>query len=223
MTQHRHLPLTGFPLYPAEEMISRAKNFRAEMARRRSIRFFSDKPVPRAVIEQSVLAAGTAPNGANKQPWYFAVVESADVKKQIRMAAEEEEKAFYGGRAGEEWLADLQPFGTDWQKPFLETAPYLIVVFQQNYGLDPETGERDKHYYIQESVGLASGLLIAALHHAGLATLTHTPSPMGFLRDLLGRPKNEKAIMIVVVGLPADDCTVPELTKKPFDAICGWY
>ena len=218
-----HIPFDGLPTLSDEDRVGKAKAFADLMAKRRSLRFFSGKPVPRQAIEHAIRAGGTAPNGANKQPWFFAVVENPAIKAKIRQAAEEEEKAFYGGRASQEWLDDLQPFGTDWQKPFLETAPYLIVVFQQNYEVDGETGGRRKNYYIQESVGLASGLLIAALHTAGLATLTHTPSPMGFLREILGRPKNEKAIMIVVVGHAAADATVPDITKKPLSEISGWY
>lgn len=218
-----HLPFDGLPAFSDEERLARARAFRETMAKRRSLRFFADTPVPDAVIAEAVRTAGTAPSGANKQPWYFAIVKSPALKRRIREAAEEEERAFYGGRAGEDWLKDLEPFGTDWQKPFLETASHLIVVFQQSYGLDEATGAKSKHYYIQESVGLACGLLIAALHQAGLATLTHTPSPMGFLRELLGRPKNEKAIMILVAGLPAADATVPAISKKPLDGISGWY
>jgi len=218
-----HRPFNDLPDWPDATRLERVRLFREHLVKRRSIRVFSDAPVPRQILEEAIRCAGSAPNGANKQPWYFAVVESPALKRRIREAAEEEERAFYGGRASQDWLKDLEPFGTDWQKPFLETAPYLIVVFQQNYGLDPDTGARSRHYYIQESVGLAAGFLIAALHQAGLATLTHTPSPMGFLRDILGRPKNEKAIMIVVVGHPAADATVPQIDKKPLDAISGWY
>lgn len=215
--------LPPMPAYDDATRLKRARAFHALMAARRSVRAFADTPVPRAVIDEAVRTAGTAPSGANKQPWFFAIVESPDLKRQIREAAEAEEKAFYAGRAGEAWLADLAPLGTDWQKPFLETAPYLIVVFQKSYGLDPDTGEKDKHYYVQESAGLASGLLIAALHNAGLATLTHTPSPMGFLRTLLGRPQNERPTMIVPTGLPAPDCRVPDIRRKDAEAIRAWY
>jgi iodotyrosine deiodinase len=217
-----HKPLEGFIARSVDEMIDRSAAFRDLMKTRRTLRFFADTPVPRLVIEAAVATAHTAPSGANKQPWHFAIVGSAEIKRQIREAAEAEEREFYGGRAGDDWLEDLKPFGTDAHKPFLETAPWLIVVFQENYGLDAE-GKRSKNYYIQESAGLASGFLLAALHQAGLATLTHTPSPMGFLRDLLGRPKNEKPIMIVVAGLPAKDATVPDLDKKPLKQVTSWF
>ncbi len=222
---YRPLPFAGLPEYTDKEMCARARAFRQLMAARRSLRDFSDRPVPREVIEQAVLTAGSAPSGANKQPWHFAVVGDTAIKRRIREAAEREERAFYDGKAGPRWLADLAPLGTDWEKPFLEAAPWLIVVFQQNAGRDPETGEPLKHYYVQESVGLASGLLIAALHNAGLATLTHTPSPMGFLCEILGRPANERPIMIVVAGHAAADATVPEaaLARKQVDALMSWF
>ncbi len=224
-TAYKPVPFTGLPAYSDAEMHARARAFRERMATRRTIRHFSERPVPRAVIEQAVLTAGTAPSGANKQPWHFAVVSDPALKQRIRAAAETAERNFYAGKAGQQWLADVQPLGTDPDKPFLETAPYLIIVFQQSYGIDPGTGERVKHYYIHESVGLASGLLIAALHDAGLATLTHTPSPMGFLRDIVGRPRHEKPVMIVVTGHPAQDATVPEaaLRKKPVAEVMSWH
>ena len=224
-TSYKPVPFGGLPAYPDEVMCGRARAFRALMATRRTIRRFSDRPVPREVIAEAVATAATAPSGANKQPWHFAVVSDPAMKRRVREAAEAEERDFYAGKAGAPWLADLAPLGTDPEKPFLETAPYLIVVFQQNYGIDAESGRRTKHYYIQESVGLASGLLIAALHNAGLATLTHTPSPMGFLRDILGRPKNEKPVMVVVAGHPAADATVPEaaLSKKDTAEIASWF
>ncbi len=222
---YKPVPFAGLPAHSDAVMSARARAFRALMATRRTLRHFSDRPVPRAVIEEAVLTAGTAPSGANKQPWHFAVLCDPVLMRRIRAAAEREERAFYAGKAGAAWLEDLEPLGTDPHKPFLETAPYLIVVFQQNYGIDPHTQARNKHYYIQESVGLASGFLIAALHNAGLATLTHTPSPMGFLRDILGRPKNEKPVMIVVAGHPAEDATVPEaaLRKKGLAEISTWF
>ena len=223
MTAYAPVPLEGFIRRNTDEMEHRARDFHELMARRRTVRHFADTPVPRSVIEDALRTAGTAPSGANKQPWHFAVVSDPERKRRIREAAEEEERAFYAGRASEEWLKDLEHLGTDSEKPFLETAPYLIVVFQKNYGLDPETQARSKHYYVQESVGLASGLLIAALHNAGLATLTHTPSPMGFLSQLLERPKNERAVMIVVAGLPADNAVVPDISRKPLDEIASWY
>ncbi|MDF1662046.1 MAG: nitroreductase family protein [Planctomycetota bacterium] len=218
MSHDGHRPLDDFREYPREEMISRAKAFYAEAKRRHSVRDFDSREVPRAVIEQCLLAAGTAPNGANMQPWHFVVVSRADLKKEIREAAEKEERAFYEARASEEWLKALAPLGTDAEKPFLEDAPYLIVIFKQDYGLG-ENGERTKHYYVQESVGIATGFLIMALHEAGLATLTHTPSPMNFLRTLLKRPENERAEMILVAGYPAKDAFIPNITKKGLDEI----
>lgn len=187
---------------------------------RRTVRDFKPDPIPMAAVEAAVAAAGLAPNGANRQPWHFAIVTDPDIKRRIREAAEEEERAFYDGRAPQEWLDALAPLGTDWRKPFLETAPALIVVFQELYGLGPD-GARTKNYYVLESVGIACGFLLAALHQAGIATLTHTPSPMGFLREILKRPSNEKAAMIVVCGLPTDDARVPAIGKKPFAEIAS--
>jgi iodotyrosine deiodinase len=187
-----------------------------ELARRRTVRDFSDRPIERAVIAAAIDAARHAPSGANHQPWHFVAVADAEVKAKIRAAAEIEEKAFYDGKASEEWLRALKPLGTDWRKPFLETAPWLIVVFAEQWGRWPD-GSKKKNYYVPESVGIACGFLLATLHHAGVATLTHTPNPMGFLGTLLGRPKNEKAYMIVVAGHPAADAVVPThaLAKKP--------
>jgi len=204
--------------YPPEEMKQRADEFYEEIKNRRTVREFSDRPVPHEIIEKAVKAAGTAPNGANKQPWHFVIVESPEVKREIREAAEEEERAFYEQRASDEWLEALAPLGTDADKPFLETAPYLIAIFSQSYGID-ESGEKKKHYYVKESVGIASGFLITALHHAGLATLTHTPSPMGFLNDILDRPENERPFLLLVAGYPAEDATVPDISKKPLEEI----
>jgi nitroreductase len=218
MSQYRPIPLSGYPDHPPEVMERRAQDFFQELKRRRTVRDFSDRPVPRQVIEACLSAAGTAPSGANMQPWHFVAVSDPQIKARIRAAAEAEERAFYQGRASDEWLEALAHLGTDADKPFLETAPFLIVVFQQNYGLDAE-GRRVKHYYVQESAGIATGFLIAALHHAGLATLTHTPSPMKFLREVLGRPVNERATMILVTGYPAADAKVPAITKKPIDEI----
>lgn len=216
-------PLADFPRRPPAEVTARAQAFCKEMERRRTIREFSDRPVPRAAIEWALRTAGTAPSGANLQPWHFAVIEAAAVKRRIRLAAEEEERAFYDGRAPQEWLDALAPLGTDANKPFLETAPYLIAVFAQKYGVLPD-GRRVTHYYVPESVGIASGLLIAALHTAGLATLTHTPSPMGFLNKICGRPKHEKPYLLLVTGYPADGCKTPRAAriKKPLEEIATW-
>lgn len=211
-------PLPPLPARDDAAMAARAADFYERIRSRRSVRHFSSEPVPRAVIEDCIRAAGTAPNGANKQPWTFVAVSDPAIKRAIREAAEEEERAFYEGRASDEWLEALAPLGTDADKPFLEAAPTLIVVFQQVHGLGPE-GEQIKHYYVGESVGIAVGFLIAALHHAGLATLTHTPSPMAFLREVLGRPPHERASMIVVVGHPAGGARVPRITKKPLNEI----
>ena len=221
-TPHRpyveHRPYAEYREYPRDDMIRRAEDFLAEIRRRRTARAFSDRPVPKEVIARCLEAAGSAPSGANLQPWHFVVVAAPEIKRRIREAAEAEERAFYEGRAPDDWLAALAPLGTDAHKPFLETAPFLIVIFQQNHGLDAE-GRRVKHYYVPESVGIATGFLIAALNHAGLATLTHTPSPMGFLREILGRPRNERATMILVAGYPAEGATVPDITKKTLGEI----
>ena len=217
------VPYTQLPELEDEQRLARARAFREDMASRRSCRMFSDKPVPRAIIEQAILAAGTAPSGANHQPWHFAVVSSPDLKHRIRLAAEEEERAFYSGKAGREWLEALAPLGTDEDKSYLDVAPWHIVVFgQRRGGLEP--GDKRTNYYVPESVGIACGLLLAALHRAGLATLTHTPSPMGFLRELCGRPTDEKPYMIVVAGHPADGAMVPlhALRKKPLEQISTW-
>lgn len=216
-----HVPLDGYDDISDQEMEERATNFFALMARRRTIRHFSDKPVPHSVIANAIRTAGTAPSGANKQPWHFVAISSADLKSKIRAAAEEEERAFYGGKASERWLKDLEKFGTDADKPFLEIAPWLIVVFKELYEKSND-GEKHNNYYVNESVGIATGFLIASLHNAGLATLTHTPSPMGFLREILGRPTNEKSVMLLVAGHPADDAVVPQITKKPLEEISSW-
>ena len=210
-----HRPLE-FRAVPPAEMAPRARDFADELARRRTVRDFDDRPVERSVVEAAIDAARHAPSGANHQPWHFVAVADPAVKSKIRIAAEAEEKAFYEGKASEEWLRALKPLGTDWHKPFLETAPWLIVVFAEQWGQWPD-GSRKKNYYVAESVGIACGFLLATLHHAGLATLTHTPNPMGFLGTLLGRPRNEKAYMIIVAGHPASDAVVPlhALVKKP--------
>ena len=218
MKTGEYQPYSDYREYPTAEMQHRADEFLVEIRRRRSVRAFSDRPVPRAIIEAAIMAAGTAPNGANLQPWHFVVVSDPDVKRQIRVAAEEEERAFYRERAPQEWLDTLAPLGTDEHKPFLERAPYLIAIFAQPYGFD-DAGRKVKHYYVTESVGIATGFLIAALHHAGLATLTHTPSPMGFLNAILGRPDHERPFLLLVVGYPAPDVQVPAITKKPLDEI----
>lgn len=214
----KFIPLPGYREYPPAEMKQRALDFYREVERRRSVRDFSDRPVPRDVIETCLRSAGTAPSGANLQPWRFVAISDPAVKRQIRQAAEAVEAEFYGGRAPEAWLEALAPLGTDPQKPFLETAPYLIVVFAQSYGLAPDGG-KIKHYYVSESVGIATGLLITALHHAGLACLTHTPSPMDFLSKILDRPPNERAYLMLVVGYPAEGAAVPAIEKKPLEEI----
>ncbi|WP_138431217.1 nitroreductase family protein [Fodinibius saliphilus] len=207
--------------YPVEEMRERARSFYEHMSRRRTVREFSERSVPQEVIENCLRTAGTAPNGANMQPWHFAVVRDPEVKKEIREAAEEEEREFYENRATDEWLEALAPLGTDANKPFLEEAPYLIAIFSQSYGVDEE-GNREKHYYVKESVGIATGMLITAVHNAGLASLTHTPSPMGFLNEILGRPENERPFLLLVVGYPKDEVKVPDITKKPLDKIASF-
>ncbi len=217
MTGGPFVPLPDYREYPPEEMLARSRAFLAEMQRRRTTRHFSDRPVAREVIEACVRTAGTAPSGAHMQPWHFVVVGDAETKRRIRAAAEAAEAEFYA-TAPEEWLAALAPLGTDARKPYLEAAPFIIAVFAQRYGIGHD-GERRTHYYVSESVGIACGFLIAALHHAGLAALTHTPSPMGFLGELLGRPENERAVMLVVAGYPAEDARVPDLTRKPLDDI----
>lgn len=219
MQDPQFIPLTGYQELDEDDMIVKSAQFLEMMKKRRTVRDFSGRQVPRQVIENAIATASTAPSGANMQPWFFSVVADPEIKKKIRLAAEEEERAFYQDRASDEWLEALAPLGTDENKPFLETAPYLIVVFQQNYGLD-DAGNRTKHYYVQESVGIATGMLIAALHNAGLATLTHTPSPMGFLREVLNRPKNERATMILVAGYPASEAMVPKIEKKELSQVC---
>jgi nitroreductase len=218
MTQPKFIPLTGYREYPVEEMKQRAAAFCSEMQRRRTVRQFSDRPVPREIIEDCLRAAATAPSGANMQPWHFVVVSDPAIKRRIREAAEAEEHEFYAKRAPQEWLDALAVLGTDEHKPFLETAPYLIVIFEQRYGLLPD-GRKIKHYYGVESVGIATGILITAIHNAGLVSLTHTPSPMTFLNRILGRPANERPFLILVVGYPAEDAVVPEISKKSLDEI----
>ena len=203
-------------------MLKRARAFHVEMSTRRTVREFSDREVPLAVMHEIVRTASTAPSGAHKQPWTFCLVDDPALKRRIRVAAEEEEYLNYHGRMSAEWLHDLEPFGTDHHKPFLETAPWLVVVFKQVHGLVPEGGKRN-HYYVTESVGLATGLLLAAAHHAGLATLTHTPSPMNFLTELLERPANERPFLLIPMGFPAKGCRVPDLIRKPLDQVLVRY
>jgi nitroreductase len=202
-----------------DEMLRRARAFYGRMNRRRTVREFSNRPVAREILQQAVLAAGTAPSGAHKQPWHFVLVGDAGVKARVRERAEAEEKESYEKRMPQSWLNDLAPLGTDWHKPFLTTCPWIIAVFAEAYGIDGEAGQKRKHYYVQESVGIAVGFLLAALHEAGLATLTHTPSPMGFLRQLLGRPENERAFMLIAAGFPERGCQVPDLRRKSLQEI----
>lgn len=218
-----HQPFPALADLTDAQRIERARAAYEGLKTRHTCRSFTDEPVPREVIEHAILAAGTAPNGANHQPWHFAAVSSPENKRAIREAAEAEERAFYAGKAGEQWLDALAPIGTDANKPFLETAPWLIVCFAQRKGGIDEDGQT-QNYYVTESVGIACGMLLATLHEAGLATLTHTPSPMGFLREICGRPEWEKPLMIVVVGHPAENATVPDhaIRKKPLSQISSW-
>ena len=218
MGKGKFVSLSQYREYPPEEMARRAAEFYRDMDRRRTVRHFSPRSVPREIIEDCLRAAGTAPSGANQQPWYFVAVSNAATKGRIRQAAEEEERAFYQERAPEEWLEALAPLGTDDDKPFLETAPYLIAIFAQRY----QVGQGDatsKNYYVQESVGIVTGLLIAALHQAGLVSLTHTPSPMGFLNEILGRSANERPFLLLVTGYPDADAVVPDIGRKGLDEI----
>jgi iodotyrosine deiodinase len=216
-------PLAAWREFSHAEMIERARRFHTDIARRRSVRDFESRPVPREVIEHCLRAAGTAPSGANQQPWFFCVIEDAARKQRIRVAAEKEEREFYAGKAPQEWLDALAPLGTDADKPFLEEAPLLIAIFAQKYGVRAD-GSRFSHYYVPESVGIATGFLITALHHAGLATLTHTPSPMGFLNEICARPASEKPVILLVVGHPKPGCRVPVHggIKKPLAQIAAW-
>ncbi len=216
MKPYPTIALPAYREFPLEEMRSRLAEFQGDVQRRRTVRDFSARPVPRDIIEMALQAAGSAPSGANLQPWHFVVVSDAGKKRQIRIAAEREEKEFYQHRASAEWLAALAPLGTDTRKPFLEIAPYLIVVFMQKTGVLPD-GRKVKHYYPAESTGLATGILITALHRAGLVLLTHTPSPMGFLNELLDRPKRERPFLLLVVGYPAKDAMVPDIHRKTLD------
>ncbi len=218
MSKATFQPLSSYIEYPLEEMKQRAVDFRRHMQRRRTVRHFSERPIPRDIIAECLLTAGSAPSGANLQPWHFVVVSDPRVKHEIRVAAEQEEDEFYNRRAPQEWLDALAAIGTDEHKPFLESAPYLIVVFGRSHSELPD-GRRVKNYYVQESVGIATGLLIAAVHTAGLVSLTHTPSPMGFLNSILHISPDEKPFLILVVGYPAKDAQVPEITKKSLEEI----
>jgi len=211
-----------FELLPATEMTARAEEFASMLQSRRTVRDFSAKTVASQVIEKCLLAAVSAPSGANRQPWHFAVVTSKKIKKQIRQGAEKEEAEFYQQRAPQDWLDALAPLGTDSNKPFLEKAPYLIVIFGQKFGVD-DKGNKQKNYYVTESVSIATGMLITALHNAGLATLTHTPSPMKFLNKILQRPANEKPLLILVVGYPEPDAKVPDIVRKPLSDVSSWH
>jgi len=204
------------------EMEARAESFLIRMSTRRTVRDFSDRPVSKDIIQKALSTAGSAPSGANRQPWHFSVVGNPAIKREIRLGAEEEEHEFYNGRAPQEWLDALTPFGTDANKPFLEIAPWLIAVFARKFDIDAE-GQKHKNYYVTESVGIATGLLLAALHNAGLATLTHTPSPMKFLNKILDRPRTEKPLMLIVVGYPTEDAKVPAITRKSLDQIASFH
>ncbi len=223
MQPHDHSPLNDFIEYPKEQMLTRSEDFLKVMQRRHSIRHFSDKPVDRTVIENCILTAGTAPSGANHQPWHFSAIHSSNVKRQIREQAEAHERGFYDGRAGQQWLDDLKPLGTDASKPYLEIAPWLIAVFSQKFN-QTEAGEKSQNYYVHESVGIAVGMLITSLHNAGLATLTHTPKPMNFLTNVCQRPDNERAYMLIIAGYPAENATIPAhaQNKKSLNEIASF-
>lgn len=217
-----HIPYRPASIDPAEGL-QRGHDLLREYDARRSVRYFSDAPVPRELVETAIRAAGTAPSGAHMQPWTFVAISDPAIKRQIRLAAEAEERESYeGGRMSEEWLEALRPMGTDWQKPYLETVPWIVVLFAQQTGLNDD-GSKRKHYYVRESVGIAAGLFIAALHRMGLSTLTHTPSPMGFLSKILGRPSHERPMILFPIGYCADDATVPELDRKPLSEIAVWF
>lgn len=219
-TKNDFIPYKGVR-FPRAEMLKRSREFYQFMEKRRTVRDFSDKPVPLEVIEHIVMTASAAPSGANKQPWVFCLVSNPELKRKIREAAEKEEYENYHGRMPDEWLEDLAPFGTDWHKPFLETAPYLIVVFKKAY--DIIDGEKKKNYYVNESVGLATGFLLAAIHNAGLASLTHTPSPMNFLQKILQRPENERPFLLIPVGYPARNAEVPDIARKELKDVMVVY
>ncbi len=219
MQTPKFITLKDFPKFVSEEMLGRSKEFVAYMKKRRTVRDFSGDEIDLEIIKNCIKAAASAPSGANKQPWHFVLVKDKEIKRRIRIAAEKEEAEFYSSRAPEEWLEALEPFGTNPQKPFLEEAPYLIVIFEKKHGID-EKGNKEKYYYTKESVGIATGMLITALHYSGLATLTHTPSPMNFLNSILKRPTNEKPFLILVIGKPKEDAKVPNIGKKKFEEVC---
>ena len=221
MTKPRFIPLPRFAPVPNEQLKERLTEFRKMMLQRRTVRDFSSQPIPRAVIEECLRVAVSAPSGANLQPWHFVAISDPALKREIRTAAEEEERQFYKHRAPAEWLEALQPLGTDWRKPFLEIAPWLIAIFSQPYRLSPK-GKKTKHYYATESVGIATGFLISAIHHAGLASLTHTPSPMAFLNRILQRPSFEKPFLLLVVGHPSPRARVPAITRKRLNEITSF-
>jgi len=221
MNKPNFIPLSNYTKFSETEMLKRSQAFYEDIKKRRTVRDFADQPVPKDIIENCILAAGTAPNGANLQPWHFVVVSNPEIKRKIRIAAEEEEKEFYNNRAPKEWLEALEPLGTDENKPFLETAPYLIAIFYKSYDVLPN-GRRVKHYYAMESTGIATGLLITAIHNAGLVSLTHTPSPMNFLNEILGRPKNERPFLLLVVGYPSKDAKVPNIKKRSLQEIASF-
>lgn len=210
----------NFLARPPDEVAERSRAFATLLAKRRTVRDYSDQPVSREIIENCIQTAASAPSGANQQPWHFVAIQNRETKRKIRIAAEEEEAAFYNGRAGKEWLDALAHLGTDDQKPFLEAAPWLIVIFAERYGI--ADGKQHKNYYVPESVGIATGFLIAALHQAGLASLTHTPAPMQFLSEICGRPKNEKPVILLVVGYPSDNARVPDIDRKPLKTVTTW-
>lgn len=216
------IPLPFYANFSDQIMLEKAHAFNNKVQKRRTVRDFSNKPVPKEVIEQCILAAASAPSGAHMQPWHFVAISNQDIKSKIRVAAEIEEKEFYEHRASPEWIKALEPLGTDTNKPFLEEAPWLIAVFAERYGLD-ELGNRFKHYYTPESVGIACGMLITALHNCGLVTLTHTPSPMGFLKQILKRPENERSYLLVVCGHPAEDAKVPDLIRNSLDQVSTFF
>ncbi|WP_394996268.1 nitroreductase family protein [Emticicia sp.] len=222
LKQHSHIRYESILCLDEDTLIQKSESYLKHLNARRSLRFFSDKAVPKDVIENIIMAASTAPSGANKQPWTFCVVSAPDLKKRIRIAAEEEEYRGYNSRMSDEWLEDLKPFATDWQKPFLEIAPYLIIVFKRAYEIKA-AGKKNQNYYVNESVGLACGFLLTAIHELGLVALTHTPSPMDFLSKLLNRPSNERPFLLIPVGYPADNATVPDIKRKVKEQVIAWY